>query len=179
MFVHTHTHNKRVILVKSKVKLSVMSGTCTGSDGYKNTQVLGLINSKPHRRQGERRWSCKTAEYIQPVISFMMRRAEGRRKKIPPHILKHTHVEAQTILSETGCVVFWWYSWTSSLAAMYMYEEVAVRLWDRGVAQGDAKSLYKDCRKDPIPNIRYKIILGDLLHTSFYAAQPSMTRCHF
>lgn len=50
------------------------------------------------------------------------------------------------------------YSWSSSLAAMYMYEEVAVRLWDRGVTEGDVKSLYRDCHKGPIPHIRNQIV---------------------
>lgn len=45
------------------------------------------------------------------------------------HILKHAHVGIQTILGAR----LWSYSWTISLAAMYMYEGEAVRLWDRGL----------------------------------------------
>lgn len=58
---------------------------------------------------------------------------------------------------------------------MYMYEEVAVRLWDRGVTEGDVKSLYRDCHKGPIPHIRSKIVFfiaSDSSHISIYEAQP-------
>lgn len=65
---------------------------------------------------------------------------------------------------------------------MYMYEEVAVRLWDRGLTEGDVKSLYRDCHKGPIPHIRNKIVFfiaGDLFHISIGGAQPQMNHCHF
>lgn len=58
---------------------------------------------------------------------------------------------------------------------MYMYEEVAVRLWDSGLTEGDAGSLYRDCHKGPILRIRNKIVFfiaGDLFHISICAAQP-------
>lgn len=58
---------------------------------------------------------------------------------------------------------------------MYMHEEVAQRLWDRGVTEGDVKSLYRDYHKGPIPHIRNKIVFfiaSDLFHISIYAAQP-------
>lgn len=55
-----------------------------------------------------------------------------------------------------------------------MYEEVAVRHWDRGGTEGDVKYLYRDCHKGPVPHIRNKIVFfiaGDLLRISFHAAQ--------
>lgn len=64
---------------------------------------------------------------------------------------------------------------------MYMYEEVAVRLWDRGLTEGDAKALYRDCHKGPIPHIRNKMVFyiaSDSSHI-IYEAQPSMDHRHF
>lgn len=63
-----------------------------------------------------------------------------------------------------------------------MYEEVAVRLWDSGVTEGDVKSLYRDCHKGPILHIRNKIvffIVADSFQISICAAPPYMNHCHF
>lgn len=59
---------------------------------------------------------------------------------------------------------------------MYMYEEVAVRLWDRGGTEGDVKSLYRDCHEGPIPHIRNKIVfLLPAIHFAYLSMQLNLT----
>lgn len=41
---------------------------------------------------------------------------------------------------------------------MFMYEEVAATLWDRGASEEDIKCLYRDCQKGPILHITDKIV---------------------
>lgn len=107
------------------------------------------------------------------VIAFMMR-GPGEKKKITRLTFSNTVTsERRQYYQRPG---LWLYSWTISLAAMYMYEEVAVRIWDRGGTEGDVKSLYRDCHKGPIPHIRNKIVfLLPAIHFTYLSMRLNLT----
>lgn len=71
-------------------------------------------------------------------------------------ILKHAHVGIQTIRGAR----LWSYSWTISLAAMYMYEGESSAAVGR---RTESMSFYRDRHQGPIPHISNKIVFSLLL----------------